>query len=187
MRRSCGGEVFLIMNKKDLKFLLAPIGVAIGVSFFVSICVLITRKLGLSPFDQVITFIPKFAILIVGAIQIIVFLPLFISGIYFLGRRGAVGQSDTLITNGIYQYVRNPMYSGLSLTLFGAGLLLNQTGIVLAGLIWFTLAFFQCKREEKELLQRFGQAYIDYKNHTPLFIPNFELLINNIFNHKHIK
>ncbi|MCX6089198.1 MAG: isoprenylcysteine carboxylmethyltransferase family protein [Candidatus Atribacteria bacterium] len=100
-------------------------------------------------------------------------LPIFLSGIYYLGRRGAVGQSEQLIIQGIYRYVRNPMYSGLSLTILGVGLLLNSTGVALTGLLWLAMTFVQCKREEKELTERFGSAYVEYKNTTPMFLPDF--------------
>ncbi|OGC18585.1 hypothetical protein A3J90_05635 [candidate division WOR-1 bacterium RIFOXYC2_FULL_37_10] len=117
----------------------------------------------------------------IGFLSVVIFLPIFLLSVYFLGRRGAVGQSPILTTNGIYKYVRNPMYSGVSFTLFGLGLLLNKTAIGLTGLTWFCLTYFQCKREEKELTERFGEEYTNYKNNTPLYMPKFDLMLKGFF------
>ena len=34
------------------------------------------------------------------------------------------------------------------------------------------------KLEERKLIRRFGQAYLDYRSHTPMFIPVVELLFH---------
>ena len=124
---------------------------------------------------------PKYVLTMVGILSIITFLPIFLLSVYFLGRRGAVGQSPTLMTNGIYKYVRNPMYSGMSFTLFGLGVLFNKTAVVLTGITWLCLTYFQCKREEKELTKRFGAQYISYKNNTPLYMPKIDLMLKDFF------
>lgn len=172
------------MSKKNMKLVLAPFGVAIGITLFITISVLLTRKLGVARLDKVLSFVPYWIIVLVGVVQLILWLPLFISGIYFLGRRGAVGQSESLKADGIYKYVRNPMYSGVSFTIFGIGLLLNQTGVALAGLLWLLLAYIQCKREEKELTEKFGNEYVDYKNKTSMLMPNLGMFIRDILQRK---
>jgi protein-S-isoprenylcysteine O-methyltransferase Ste14 len=128
----------------------------------------------------VFPFIPHCVFVVAGVILLVMWLPIFLSGIYFLGRRRAVGQSEQLITHGIYRYVRNPMYSGISLTILGLGLLLNNSGVALAGMLWLGIAAVQCKREEKELTERFGSAYIEYKNSTPMFFPDFIKLLREL-------
>lgn len=168
------------MNSKDLKFILAPFGVAIGISIFTFIYVLITRKFGIVNLHKVLSFMPQYVLIIIGILFIITFMPMFILSVYFLGRRGAVGQSSRLTINGIYRYVRNPMYSGVSFTILGLGILLNKTAIALAGITWLCLTYVQCKREEKELAEKFGKDYVNYKNNTPLYIPKFDLIIKDL-------
>ncbi len=102
---------------------------------------------------------------------LVIFLPVFISGIYFLKRRGAFGQSERLVVNGVYQYARNPMYVGISMMICGTGLLILNTGVLIAGIAWFVLSSIQCKREEHELENRFGDQYRSYKNQVPMFFP----------------
>jgi protein-S-isoprenylcysteine O-methyltransferase Ste14 len=80
---------------------------------------------------------------------------------------------DTLIETGLYRWVRNPMLTGVFLSLFGGGLLLRSVGIVA---LW-TPAFIlfnavELKRvEEPELERRFGTAYADYRRRVPMFLP----------------
>lgn len=171
----------ILVNKKNIKLILAPIGVATGVTLWVTLLLFICSKLEISKLTGTFKDIPHIIFLWLGIVLVIIWLPVFISGFYFLGRRGAVGQSETLRENGIYRYVRNPMYSGLSFTIIGVGLILDKTGVVLAGIIWFLIAFIQCKREEKELKGRFKEDYVKYKSKTPMFIPNVKLMIRDLF------
>jgi protein-S-isoprenylcysteine O-methyltransferase Ste14 len=168
------------MNKRDIKFILAPMGVAIGISVFVSLSVFVTSKLQIPSPSELLPFRPRPLIVAVGIIYIAAWLPIFISGIVALNRRGAVGQSAMLRTTGIYQYVRNPMYSGISNTILGLGLVLDQPGFILAGILWFWLTVFQCLREERELTQRFGEEYIRYRNSVPRFMPRFDSMVADL-------
>lgn len=171
------------MNKKNRKFILilAPMVVVIGITLFITLSIFISNKLGMGKLTDIFNIASRMIFALLGVILVIIWLPVFILGIYFLGRRGAVGQSDILIENGIYKYVRNPMYSGISLTIIGMGLILNETGVCLAGIIWLIICFVQCKREEKELKVRFKENYVNYKDKTPMFIPNIKLMIRDLF------
>ena len=71
----------------------------------------------------------------------------------------------TLVTTGIYQVTRNPMYLGLTLLQIGIGLALNNIWLLLAlipTLIIMTTQVIQ--REETFLEMEFGQVYLDYKS-----------------------
>jgi len=72
------------------------------------------------------------------------------------------------------------MYIGVSMIIIGLGFILLDTGVIIGGILWFIITFFQCKREEKELLERFGKEYIKYKKSTPMFLPNFFSLLRRI-------
>jgi protein-S-isoprenylcysteine O-methyltransferase Ste14 len=167
------------MNKRNFKFIFAPLGVAIGITVWITLAIFVCGKLGISTLTETFNVIPYAVFLSLGIILIIIWFPFFILGIIFLGRRGAVGQSDTLRKHGIYKYIRNPMYSGISFTIFGIGLILNNTGVSIAGIIWLILAFIQCKREEKELKVRFKEEYVDYMKRTPMLVPNIKLILKD--------
>jgi protein-S-isoprenylcysteine O-methyltransferase Ste14 len=170
----------IIINKKNIKLILAPIGVAIGITLWITLSIFISNKLRVGKLTEIFKTISPLLFLFLGLMLVIIWLPIFISGFFYLGRRGAVGQSDTLRENEIYRYIRNPMYSGISFTIIGVGLILDNTGVVLAGIIWFLIAFIQCKREEKELKVRFKEDYVNYKSRTPMFIPNIKLMIRDL-------
>lgn len=168
------------MNIRNLKYHLAPFGVAIGIAVFITISMFISNKLHIKSLSEVVRFLPRSIAFIIGLILVGTWFPVFVAGIYYLKRRGAVGQAEKLVISGIYKYVRNPMYSGISFTIIGLGLMLNATGIVLAGILWFVLVFIQCKREERELKDRFGEQYIEYKKNTPLLISKPNHLLRDL-------
>ena len=82
-----------------------------------------------------------------------------------------IKKNHKLITKGIYQYVRHPIYGGLILVSTGA-LLVSGSYTFIAGLIimLFAAEIF-AKREEKLLTKHFGKKYIDYMKITKKFIP----------------
>jgi protein-S-isoprenylcysteine O-methyltransferase Ste14 len=76
-----------------------------------------------------------------------------------------------LIQSGPYAYVRNPMYFGWWVAMFGLTLLYPVWMIFL--LLAFSIISFigRARREEKALAERFGGQWIEYKKHTKFLIP----------------
>ncbi len=72
-------------------------------------------------------------------------------------------KSEQLVTSGIYQYSRNPMYVGMALLLTAVGIWIGNWMVVPALLlfVWF-LTRFQIIPEEEILREKFGEAYGDY-------------------------
>ena len=78
-----------------------------------------------------------------------------------------------LLTEGPFKLVRHPRYSVLMLGLFGITLFTNYLALyVLAG-VMLPLINLLAKLEERELIDRFGEAYVAYATKTPRFIPKF--------------
>jgi len=83
---------------------------------------------------------------------------------------GARGE-ERLVTDGIYRYVRHPQYSGIYLAIFGQ--LIHWPTIPTLALspvivwVYYRLA----RREEAELLRRFGDKYAAYMKGVPMFFP----------------
>jgi protein-S-isoprenylcysteine O-methyltransferase Ste14 len=78
-----------------------------------------------------------------------------------------------LLTDGIYARLRHPRYVQVAMALLGGALLVNYLAAYVecvAGLIALRLVV---SLEERELRQRFGQAYDEYCARTPRFIPRF--------------
>jgi protein-S-isoprenylcysteine O-methyltransferase Ste14 len=78
-----------------------------------------------------------------------------------------------LVTDGIYAYVRHPQYSGLFLITIG---MLIQWPTIITLVMWpiLTYAYYRLAlREEREVEEKFGEAYTEYKNMVPAFVPKF--------------
>ncbi len=73
-------------------------------------------------------------------------------------------QTNTLVTSGIYQFTRNPMYVGLLLLLIGFAILQGSlSALMLVPLFMLILTRQQIIPEERILETKFGQRYLEYK------------------------
>ncbi len=70
-----------------------------------------------------------------------------------------------LVTAGLYQYTRNPMYVGLLTMLFGYAVWLGSVmPFLVLPLFYGLITNMQIKPEERILEDKFGQEYLDYKS-----------------------
>lgn len=106
-----------------------------------------------------------------------------LQGFYSLNKLGGYGKRETspgnyafentvnLVTDGIYGYIRHPMYCSLLLLAWGA-LFKHVTlvGIVMA-VITSIFLVATAKTEERENRSFFGRAYEEYMKNTKMFIP----------------
>jgi protein-S-isoprenylcysteine O-methyltransferase Ste14 len=156
--------------------LLTPVGLAVFAAFaaaFVVAARVADTMLGLPSLLPEGARLPlSIAVMAVGAI-----LTLW-SAAHFLTARGTpvpFNPPPTVVTTGPYRHVRNPMLTGVFVLLLGVGLLLGSPSLVLVFLPLF-IAFnvWELKHiEEPELVRRLGDAYVAYRNRTPMFLPRF--------------
>jgi protein-S-isoprenylcysteine O-methyltransferase Ste14 len=80
-----------------------------------------------------------------------------------------------VVDTGPYRYIRNPMLTGVFVFLFGAGFIFNSASLVFFFTPLYVLVnVLELKNiEEPELIKRLGDEYIEYRRHTPMFIPRF--------------
>lgn len=85
-------------------------------------------------------------------------------------------KSNTLITEGPYSMVRNPLYFFTFLGAIGTGLA-SENLLVIAIIIIFYLLYYPLTilAEERKLADRFGQTFAEYRKQVPMFIPKFSL------------
>lgn len=82
-----------------------------------------------------------------------------------------IKKKHELIKNGIYGYVRHPIYGGLIFMVTGV-LLVAQSYTFLIGTILILIASeIFARREERLLTEHFGKKYIGYMKNTKKFIP----------------
>jgi protein-S-isoprenylcysteine O-methyltransferase Ste14 len=83
-----------------------------------------------------------------------------------------IRQNHGLVTDGIYRFVRHPMYSAYFLWALSQALLLPNWIAGPAGLVGFgTLFAFRVRREERMMLAAFGDSYAEYAARTKRIIP----------------
>jgi protein-S-isoprenylcysteine O-methyltransferase Ste14 len=77
----------------------------------------------------------------------------------------------TLVTHGPYRWVRHPFYVTAALLMVGVTLLTANWLIGLTSLIVLALLAVRTPKEEAMLIERFGEAYRDYRARTGGFLP----------------
>jgi protein-S-isoprenylcysteine O-methyltransferase Ste14 len=83
-----------------------------------------------------------------------------------------VRENHQLITAGVYRHVRHPMYTAFWLWAVAQALLLPNWIAGLAGIVGFgTLFFGRVAREERMMLESFGDEYRTYMERTSRIIP----------------
>ncbi len=80
-------------------------------------------------------------------------------------------QTTQLVEQGVFQYIRHPMYASLFYLTWGI-VLKNPDRITLTlGVAASVFLHFTARNDENENLDRFGDAYRDYMNRTKRFFP----------------
>lgn len=110
----------------------------------------------------------------------LVFIFLGIVGRYFIIRQlgkfftvdVTIRQGHLLKQDGFYRWIRHPSYAFSLLSFAGLGICLdNWVSLALAFIPPFIAFSYRIRIEEKALIEQFGKAYLDYKNHTKKLIP----------------
>jgi protein-S-isoprenylcysteine O-methyltransferase Ste14 len=95
--------------------------------------------------------------------------------VHVLGRRFsglvAIQPGHTLVTDGVYRYVRHPSYLGLLITVLGWGLAFRSgVGILIAALHLIPLVA-RMNAEERLLRSEFGEEYAEFFKRTSRLVP----------------
>ncbi|VAW53986.1 protein-S-isoprenylcysteine methyltransferase [hydrothermal vent metagenome] len=118
--------------------------------------------LGMGELGMLISMVLGYILLFIGV------------GIFLQGWRELyrAKQQNSLVTTGLYRYVRHPQYAGLFLGLFGEGVVHWPTLFSLALFPLIILAYFYLARnEERKVIEQFGDEYREYQACVPMFIP----------------
>ena len=115
------------------------------------------------------------AVLLIGA-GLALFL--WTNGLFIARGKGTLAPWDpaqTLIIEGPYRYMRNPMIAGVLLVLLGEGVLFTSIPI----LVWFFIFLglnlvYLPLSEERGMRARFGEDFDLYRENVPAWIPREE-------------
>jgi len=79
-------------------------------------------------------------------------------------------RNSSLISGGIYKYIRHPIYSGIILLFLAYGLYSGSVGRLIITIILSIVFYFETELEEELLIERFP-GYQNYKGVTGRFFP----------------
>ncbi len=92
------------------------------------------------------------------------------------GRNTNKQLATNLNMTGLYSIVRHPLYLANFIIWLPIAMLSHSTLFLLAFLFFFIAFYWQIiKVEEAFLKKKFGRFYLDWRQQTPAFIPNFLL------------
>lgn len=77
-----------------------------------------------------------------------------------------------LIQNGLYKYIRHPIYTGILLLFFGYGLYQSSSYKLCITILLAVLFYFKSIYEEKCMEEKFAE-YKNYRDKTGRFFPKF--------------
>lgn len=83
----------------------------------------------------------------------------------------AFEKTSTLVTTGIYRYIRHPMYSSLFLLAWGIFFKLPSIPGLALAITATAFLVATAKADENECTHFFGTSYVDYMKRTKMFIP----------------
>ena len=97
------------------------------------------------------------------------------------GTPSPVDPPKELLVRGPYRYMRNPMYTGIILILFGEALLFCSRHLLLYGIVMLAaFHLFVILYEEPALTKKFGDSYQNYCQDVPRWLPKFSIRAKGI-------
>lgn len=85
----------------------------------------------------------------------------------------SAGQPTTLITDGLFRYIRHPIYAFSMLLMLCTAVIVPTLPMLAIALVHVALMNLKARNEERHLLQAQGEAYARYVAHTGRFFPRF--------------
>jgi protein-S-isoprenylcysteine O-methyltransferase Ste14 len=132
-----------------------------------------TDSLGLRdriPVSQIV--LPVIGVLLAGVGLVLMVSTIWLFAVAGKGTLAPWDPTQRLVVRGVYGHVRNPMISGVSFVLLGEAVGCGSLP-VLGWCAFFIVgnAIYMPLVEEPGLVQRFGEAYEDYRRNVPRWLP----------------
>ena len=152
-------------KKKEVKSIVETVSMS---AFFLVCTILVLLKIGTYSFHNIYLNIAAIIIYILGT-------SFNLLGRYYLGKNwgnNVITYNDhTLITKGVYRYVRHPLYASIIWMLYAVSILYqNYLVAILNTIIFIPFMSYRAKQEEKELIKIFNE-YEQYKEKVGMFFP----------------
>ncbi len=110
--------------------------------------------------------------LLVGLAGLVALVACFADFVAARGTPAPVAPTERLVVEGLYRYVRNPMYVAVVTIILGQALWHGSWWVLAYGfLVWAATAAFARFHEEPVLRNRFGSEYESYRRAVRAWIP----------------
>jgi protein-S-isoprenylcysteine O-methyltransferase Ste14 len=103
---------------------------------------------------------------------------IFVPSMYlmFIGMKDAGAETlapkkEHSLYTGIYEKVRHPQAIGECVLWFPIALWLNSPFLILYSIVWIPIFYLMCVAEERDLILRYGQPYLEYRERVGFLIP----------------
>ena len=92
-------------------------------------------------------------------------------GLKDAGREAIIPKKTHLLYSGIYKKIRHPQAAGELVFWWVVAFLLNSPFLALLSFIWIPIFYLFCWAEERDLVIRYGNKYLEYRKNTGFIIP----------------
>ncbi len=87
------------------------------------------------------------------------------------GKETIVPSKEHTLYGGIYQKIRHPQAAGEVTYWWVLAFILNSPFLAIFSFIWIPIFYIMCWAEERDLVIRYGEKYLEYKRNTSFLIP----------------
>jgi protein-S-isoprenylcysteine O-methyltransferase Ste14 len=82
-------------------------------------------------------------------------------------------KNNVIVSTGIYQYTRHPLYLGIIMLAFGLSAVCRDESRLMLSCLLALILNYKAKKEEDAMLLKHGKEYQNYMNEVSRFVPTF--------------
>ena len=82
-----------------------------------------------------------------------------------------IREGHQLVTSGLYKYIRHPIYTGVILGAFSIPIYSSSLRGFVVTMLVIPLFMYRIGNEEKMLIEKYGEKYEEYQEHTWKLFP----------------
>ena len=114
---------------------------------------------------------PWMVSVLIGILILIPSVYLMVIGMKDAGRETLEPKKEHTLYGGIYETFRHPQAIGEAVMWFPIALFLNSPFLALYSFIWIPIFYIMCIAEERDLVVRYGDPYLEYRDRVGFLIP----------------
>jgi protein-S-isoprenylcysteine O-methyltransferase Ste14 len=133
-----------------------------------AICLAVAQYLSYAVGNRTAVLTSRLYLLLLGTVLVVAGVLLFFAASFHCQR---AANADNLATGGPFAYIRHPIYVSMYLLCAGLGFTFFTWLHFLVLVLFAPLWWLECKSEEEEMREEYGEEYVAYQRRTDMFIP----------------